>query len=138
MIIRFKGITLNWHHYKTNNIVETSPALETLIVTQAWLKGITARLQEQFSQNASSKFIDAVKECVVSYPTVHHMEHFQSHYGEAVSYIESLGFSLGGEKDVLVLWLPSENGYCQCAFVCYVEGREKPVIISPEQLPVVD
>ena len=49
----------------------------------------------------------------------------------------TLELSLDDGRDVFVLWLPSENGYCQCAFVCYVVDSDKPVIISPESLPMV-
>ena len=127
---------MSWHFYKSNNILEKSSALESLIVTQAWLKGITAQLQESFEKVPNS-FIDAIKESVVSYSTVHHIDHFQSHYESALSYIKNLELSLDDGRDVFVLWLPSENGYCQCAFVCYVVDSDKPVIISPESLPMV-
>lgn len=128
---------MTWYCYEVENITQRLPAVETLSLTQAWLKNITRLLQEQFNQQEHA-YIDAVKEQIVDYPTVHHFEHFQQHYAAALDCFKQHQFVLDEGQDTYVFWLPSEHGYCHCAFLMPTQGQQNTtVIVSPDCLPMV-
>ena len=128
---------MTWYYYEVDNLPQRLPAVEALNLTQAWLKNITRLLQEQFNQQ-DDKYLDAVKEQIVDYPTVHHYEHFQQHYDGALAFFKQQNFLLNEDKEIFVLWLPSEYGYCHCAFLMPVMGKPNTtIIVSPDCLPML-
>lgn len=130
---------MTWYCYCASH---TSPllkqhALQTTTVTLAWLKNITRQLQDALNA-VPNAYIDAVKEAIVSYPTMHHFDDFQQQYLHALNHIAQQGHQVDEHEESYVFWLPSADGYCHCAFLLPLKDQHNStMIVSPVDLPML-
>ena len=124
---------MDWYYYIVNKVSEQLPAVETITVTNAWLKALSMRFQDKLLAEPEL-FLDAVAEELVVYPTVHKLEHFEMHYEHALGYFVNQGFQLDSVREAYVMWLPGEYGYTTCAFLFPIHENSSLAIISPLEL----
>ena len=124
---------MDWYYYIVNKVSEQLPAVETITVTNAWLKALSMRFQDKLLAEPEL-FLDAVAEKLVVYPTVHKHEHFKMHYEHALNYFVNQGFQLDSVREAYVMWLPGEYGYTTCAFLFPIHENSALAIVSPLEL----
>ena len=60
---------MNWYYYTVNKVNEKLPAVETVTVTNAWLKALSIQFQDKLLAEPEL-FLDAVAEELVVYPII--------------------------------------------------------------------
>ena len=125
----------NWYSYFAPFPVDDFQPLQSLTETQTWL----SKASTIHSQNIASQpnlYFDATMEVLVEHKTVHHIDHFNQHYAEALVEAEKLGYHVDSPRhEPYVFWLPSPQGYCLCGFIFKNDADGDTFVVSPVALP---
>lgn len=75
-------------------------------------------------------------EVLVEHKTVHHIDHFNQHYTEALVEAEAWAMiSINLATSLMCFGLPSPQGYCLCGFIFKNDADGDTFVISPVALP---